>query len=94
MLSIEFWFLIYVLIIFKGGILAHQKRRSELGWALICALFPIALVVIWCIGPAEKPWEERGDEFEFVKICPFCAEEIKAAAKVCKHCGRDIPGME
>lgn len=22
--------------------------------------------------------------------CPFCAEKILAAAKVCKHCGRDI----
>ena len=25
------------------------------------------------------------------KICPFCAEKIKAQAVVCKHCGRDLP---
>ena len=25
------------------------------------------------------------------KNCPFCAETIKLAAIVCKHCGRDLP---
>ncbi len=25
------------------------------------------------------------------KACPFCAETIKQAAKVCRFCGRDMP---
>ena len=28
---------------------------------------------------------------EIYKQCPFCAEKILFAAKVCKHCGRDLP---
>ena len=26
--------------------------------------------------------------------CPFCAEDIKPAAIVCKHCGRDLPSAD
>jgi hypothetical protein len=28
------------------------------------------------------------------KVCPFCAEDIKKAAIVCKHCGRELPGYK
>lgn len=27
------------------------------------------------------------------RVCPFCAETVKAAAIVCRFCGRDLPSL-
>ena len=32
-------------------------------------------------------------ERHFTRECPFCAEIIKARAKVCKHCGKEVAGL-
>lgn len=37
---------------------------------------------------AEEQLSVKEPEF---KICPFCAEEVKFKAVVCKHCGKDLP---
>ncbi len=38
------------------------------------------------IIPFVKPDGTSHDE----KICPYCAETIKAAAKICKHCSKEV----
>jgi uncharacterized membrane protein YdbT with pleckstrin-like domain len=30
---------------------------------------------------------------EETRVCPSCAESVKAEAKVCRHCGRDLPPL-
>ena len=34
-----------------------------------------------------------GERDAATQVCPFCAETIRAAAKVCRYCGRDLPAV-
>ena len=41
--------------------------------------------------PAPPPAAAPPESGEPTRVCPFCAETIKAQAKVCRYCGRDLP---
>ena len=42
------------------------------------------------LRPVEPEPLEEADEADVMVECPMCAEEIKARAKLCKHCGSDV----
>ena len=62
-----------------------------LGWSLVGWV----VAVVWAFKKPEpalvtSPSVEIATPSRGVKNCPFCAEEILAAAVKCKHCGSNV----
>ena len=78
-MELLFWPLLGALI---GAAAAQKKGFSTAAGAAGGALLgPFAFLIFFVSGVS--PGEQQ-------KKCPFCAEWVKAEAKVCKHCHRDL----
>lgn len=70
-----------------------------LGWTLVGWVVALAwAATLSRDGPTSETIGPSGETIPGVtprpsetRPCPFCAEDIKVAAIVCKHCGRDLP---
>jgi len=70
-----------------GGVFAYNRGRSVIGWCVICALFPVFLLVIYF----HKPLKEVPGGF---KRCSSCGEYLKWQDATCKYCGADQPARK
>ncbi|KAF0215909.1 MAG: hypothetical protein FD174_3919 [Geobacteraceae bacterium] len=74
-----FVFLIVLIPGILGGWLAANRGRNIAGWCILCAFFPIFLMVIYF----HKPLKEVEGKF---KRCSSCHEFIKWREDICKYC--------
>ncbi|RRJ34371.1 zinc ribbon domain-containing protein [Pandoraea apista] len=84
-------FLLAVLLGLIPAVIAKGKGRSfGVWWIYGAALFIVALPHALLMKRSNEGIE-RQMASDGMKKCPHCAEFIKADAKVCRYCGRDVP---
>lgn len=81
------------------AVVAPGRGRSGAGWFFIGLIFGVFGVIALLAMPnlaqlqfqkelmAPRPPRRDPDD---IRLCRHCAEEIRRAAKVCKHCGGDV----
>lgn len=93
---LEVWFFFFWLACgIWAAMLAESKNRSGKGWGVLALIFgPTVFFVLGFLPVLDCGDDEffsLGNPLPRRRKCPHCAETIKAEAKVCKHCGRDVP---
>jgi hypothetical protein len=84
--------IICVLIGLIPASIAQAKGRSFVGWWIYGALlFIVALPHALIIKPDQESLEREQIQSGSGRKCPACAEIVKAEARVCRFCGRDLP---
>ena len=77
---------------FLAGVIASIKGRSGFGFFLLALLLSPLIGLIAAIVASEyvSAVEEAHLSSDASKKCPYCAELVKAEAKICRFCNKEF----
>jgi len=65
---------------------------NKIIWFLVVLFLPLfGIIAYHFIGSKQKITDKQSTFSE--KNCPYCAEVIKAEAKICRFCGKELPKL-
>jgi hypothetical protein len=77
-----------------GAMIGSSKGRGGAGFVLGLLLGPLGVIITLFLKENTEKVEAEALASGDSRKCPFCAELVKVEAKLCKHCGKDLPALD
>lgn len=88
------WLLLPFLALIPAFI-ARSKGRSFGSWYMYgLLLWIVAMIHVLFVSSDQAGLDQQAMDGGDNRKCPYCAEIIRTEAKVCKHCGREVPAIQ
>lgn len=86
----------WIIFSILAGVIADNKGRSGVGFFFLSLLLSPIVGLIWALACQKNTevLEKKDIQSGSMRKCPFCAEMVKAEAKICRYCQRELPEKE
>lgn len=94
---VEFWIVVFIQAFIIGlfcSFIAKERGRDTESWFLLGFLFSFIALLALIVIPIKEKQVGSGNSHTPKVVCPFCREEVREDAILCKHCRSDLSEMK